>query len=258
MLDLVTNPESIRNYYKKLAPSLVTLLNSDFEIQYVALRCINLIVQKRPTILEKEIRVFFCKFNDPVYVKLEKLDIIIRLADHKNIESILQQLKDYATEIDVDFVKKSIQAIGCCAIKLERSVDRCVQTLSELVALSKDNTRGERTNYHVQEVLIAMREIFRKYPNRFELMIKDIFEAVDNLDDPEAKAAFVWILGEYSEKIEDSVYQLQMLASGFKEEPMKVQLQLLTAAVKVFLKKPEEGEGIITCLLYTSPSPRDS
>ena len=42
---------------KKLAPPLVTLLSSEPEVQYVALRNINLIVQKRPDILKHEMKV---------------------------------------------------------------------------------------------------------------------------------------------------------------------------------------------------------
>ena len=38
-----------QNLVKKLAPPLVTLLSSEPEVQYVALRNINLIVQKRYT-----------------------------------------------------------------------------------------------------------------------------------------------------------------------------------------------------------------
>lgn len=41
---------------KKLAPPLVTLLSSEPEVQYVALRNINLIVQKRPDILKHEMK----------------------------------------------------------------------------------------------------------------------------------------------------------------------------------------------------------
>lgn len=37
----------VQNLSKKLAPPLVTLLSAEPEIQYVALRNINLIVQKR-------------------------------------------------------------------------------------------------------------------------------------------------------------------------------------------------------------------
>ena len=44
---------------KKLAPPLVTLLGSEPEIQYVALRNINLVVQKYPNILSHEVKVGF-------------------------------------------------------------------------------------------------------------------------------------------------------------------------------------------------------
>jgi len=33
-------------------------------------------------------KVFFVKYNDPIYVKLEKLDIMIRLASHSNIAQV--------------------------------------------------------------------------------------------------------------------------------------------------------------------------
>lgn len=99
-------------------------------------------------------KVFFVKYNDPIYVKLEKLDIMIRLASQANIAQVtnpplsggrgfpqvtrvaqtrtsdrltvcclsvqvLAELKEYATEVDVDFVRKAVRAIGRCAIKVE-------------------------------------------------------------------------------------------------------------------------------------------
>lgn len=143
----------------------------------------------RPEILKQEIKVFFVKYNDPIYVKLEKLDIMIRLASQANIAQVLTvktpklnyirvillysgilplcvwggggggtysgaaliewhstlkiefyryshvpvrwgdglicvtqvlaELKEYATEVDVDFVRKAVRAIGRCAIKVE-------------------------------------------------------------------------------------------------------------------------------------------
>jgi hypothetical protein len=76
-MDAIDNQESLKNLYKKMAPPLVTLLSAEPEIQYVALRNINLIVQRRPLILANEIKVFFCKYNDPIYVKMEKLEIMV-------------------------------------------------------------------------------------------------------------------------------------------------------------------------------------
>ena len=119
-MDLITSQDTLKVLYKKMAPPLVTLLSSEPEIQYVSLRNINLIVQKRPTILAHEIKVFFCKYNDPIYVKMEKLEIMIKLASDRNVDQVLMELKEYATEVDVEFVRRSVRAIGRCAIKLER------------------------------------------------------------------------------------------------------------------------------------------
>jgi len=66
----------------------VTLLQKQPEIQYVALRNINLVIQKRPKVLQYEMKVFFCKYNDPIYVKMEKLEIMIMLVSERTIEQV--------------------------------------------------------------------------------------------------------------------------------------------------------------------------
>jgi len=45
-------------------------------------------------VLKNEMKVFFVKYNDPIYVKLEKLDIMIRLTNHSNIAQVLAELKE--------------------------------------------------------------------------------------------------------------------------------------------------------------------
>ena len=215
-MDLITSQDTLKALYKKMAPPLVTLLSSEPEIQYVALRNINLIVQKRPTILAHEIKVFFCKYNDPIYVKMEKLEIMIKLASERNVDQarmhihtctytryslyshashsshtlltytplattvcqvlnpnpnpnpypnptptphqVLMELKEYSTEVDVEFVRRAVRAIGRCAIKLERAAERCINVLLELIQT--------KVNYVVQEAVIVIKDIFRKFPNR--------------------------------------------------------------------------------------------
>ena len=34
------------------------------------------------------LQVFFCKYNDPIYVKMEKLEIMIKLASERNIDQV--------------------------------------------------------------------------------------------------------------------------------------------------------------------------
>lgn len=56
---------------------------------------VDFIQFSRPEILKQELKVFFVKYNDPVYVKLEKLDIMIRLTNQANIAQVLAELKEY-------------------------------------------------------------------------------------------------------------------------------------------------------------------
>ncbi|XP_011494231.1 PREDICTED: AP-1 complex subunit beta-1 isoform X2 [Ceratosolen solmsi marchali] len=235
---------------KKLAPPLVTLLSSEPEVQYVALRNINLIVQKRPDILKHEMKVFFVKYNDPIYVKLEKLDIMIRLASQTNIAQVLSELKEYATEVDVDFVRKAVRAIGRCAIKVEPSAERCVSTLLELIQT--------KVNYVVQEAIVVIKDIFRKYPNKYESIISTLCENLDTLDEPEARASMIWIIGEYAERIDNADELLESFLEGFHDENTQVQLQLLTAIVKLFLKRPTDTQELVQQVLSLATQDSDN
>ncbi|CAB9518648.1 AP-1 complex subunit beta-1 [Seminavis robusta] len=244
------NSDVIRALTRKLAPPLVTLLNSEPEIQYVALRNINLIVQKRPTILEQEIKVFFCKYNDPIYVKMEKLEIIIKLVSEKNIDQVLLELKEYATEVDVDFVRKAVSAIGRCAVKLERAAERCIGVLLELIQT--------KVNYVVQESVIVIKDIFRRYPNRYESIIATLCDNLDTLDEPLAKASMIWIIGEYAERIDNADELLDTFLETFEEEDPAVQLQLLSATVKCFLKNPEDTQDMVQRVLDLATEESDN
>ena len=55
----------------------------------------------------------------------------------------------YATEVDVDFVRKSVRAIGRCAIKVEPAAERCVSTLLDLIQT--------KVNYVVQEAIVVIK-----------------------------------------------------------------------------------------------------
>jgi AP-1 complex subunit beta-1 len=250
-MEFIKNENEIRQLSKKMAAPLVTLLSTEPEIQYVALRNIDIIVQKYPKVLDRDIKMFFCKYNDPIYVKLEKLEIMIKLAVEDNIDAVLMEFKEYATEIDVEFVRRSVRAIGRCAIKLERAAQRCIDVLLDLIKT--------KVNYVVQEAIIVIKDIFRKYPNRYEKIIGQLCENLDTLDEPEAKAAMIWIIGEYASRIEGADELLEVFVDTFYDETPQVQLQLLTATMKLFLTSPTpHTKELVTQVLTLSTEESDN
>lgn len=210
-------------------------------MQYVALRNILLIIQRRPAVLRNDVKVFFCKYNDPIYVKLSKLEIIYRLADRSNVAQVLAELQEYASEVDVDFVRKAVRAIGRVAIKISSAADQCIEVLLELVST--------KISYVVQEAVVVIKDVFRKYPNQYEGIIATLCEHLDALDTPEAKAAMIWIVGQYADRIENSDELLEDFLRTFLEEPAEVQLALLTATVKLFIKRPTAGQDLVPKVL---------
>lgn len=66
---------------------------------------------------------------------------------------MLLEFKEYATEVDVEFVRKAVRAIGYCAISIQSAAERCINVLLELIQT--------KVNYVVQESVIVIRDIFR-------------------------------------------------------------------------------------------------
>jgi len=241
LMNYMSNPEIMETLCKRISASLITLLSSGYEVQYIALRNILLIIQRRPAVLKNQVKVFFCKYNDPIYVKLAKLEIIYRLANDSNYQQVLAELAEYATEVDVDFVRKAVRSIGRLAIKIPLASDQCITVLLELVAT--------KISYVVQEAIVVIKDIFRKYPNQYEGIIGSLCQNLDALDTPEAKASMIWIIGQYADRIENSDELLEDFVFTFLEEPVEVQLALLTATIKLFLKRPTAGAELVPKIL---------
>jgi AP-2 complex subunit beta-1 len=94
LMNYIDDQKAISSLCHKLSPPLVTLLSKGPEIQYLALRNAILILQRRPEVLRNDIRVFFCKYNDPIYVKVTKLELIFMLASEQNISEVLTELRE--------------------------------------------------------------------------------------------------------------------------------------------------------------------
>ena len=108
------------------------------------------------------------------------------------------------------------------------------------------------------EAIIVMRDIFRRYPNKYEHVIGTLCDNLDTLDNSEAKASMVWIIGEYAERIDNAADLLDGFLEGFSEEGQTVQLQLLTATVKLFLKRPQVAQEMVKRVLALVTHESDS
>ena len=110
----------------------------------------------------------------------------------------------------------------------------------------------------MQEAVIIAKNIFRRFPTKYERLISFLVDKLEHYTEPEPKAAIIWIIGEYADKIENSETMIEQLTEVFLEEPDPVKLSLLTATVKLYLKKPDESEELIHKVLNLATDQADS
>ncbi len=111
--------------------------------------------------------------------------------------------------------------------------------------------------------------ILRKFENMVEVILPQLPSDFESLVDPSGKAALIWILGEYGEvyctpltppltthtlssmqSLPNTPYILEEVVNGISEESSSdVKLQLLSAVVKMFFKRPPECQDILGRLL---------
>ncbi|RQM11304.1 hypothetical protein DD237_000772 [Peronospora effusa] len=181
---------------------------------------------------------------------MEMLESIICIVSQRNIEQVLLEFKEYATEVDVEFVHRSVRAIGRCAVKLERAAEKCINVLLALIQT--------KVNYILLEAIVVIKDIFRKYPNHYESIIATLCENLDTLDESEAKASMIWIIGEYAERIDNADELLESFMDSCDDETAQVQLQLLTATVKLFSKRPNETQEMFQKVFHKATENSDS
>jgi len=68
----------------------------------------------------------------------------------------------------------------------------------------------------------------------------------------------IWIIGEYAERIDNADELLESFLEGFADENSQVQLQLLTAIVKLFLKRPTETQELVQQVLSLATQDSDN
>ena len=218
-----------------------SLLAKPSETQFLVLRNVILLLLGKKNLVQFDIEMFYCRFDDPIYVKDTKLEIIYLLANEENIELVLDELEEYATEVDVAMARKAIRAFGNLAVKLENAADRCVEVLCDLFSTG--------ITYIVQEAAVVVKNIVRRYPNRYNYAVDELTKYCKVFDEPDAKVSMIWMVGQFCKTIPNPKKHLSQLMASFTEDPIEVQLAVLTAVTKYYLVFPLDGEELLLDVL---------
>lgn len=61
---------------------------------------------------------FYCRQNEPSYIKMIKLDILSAIADETNAYEITTELTEYVGDIDEPLGRAAVKAVGRIALEV--------------------------------------------------------------------------------------------------------------------------------------------
>ncbi|NWR22083.1 AP3B1 protein, partial [Emberiza fucata] len=195
-----------------VSKSLVRLLRSNREVQYIVLQNIATMSIQRKGVFEPYLKSFYVRSTDPTMIKT---------------------LKTYVKSQDKQFAAATIQAIGRCATNITEVTDTC---LNGLVCLLSN-----RDEIVVAESVVVIKKLLQTQPAHHGEIIKHMAKLLDNITVPVARASILWLIGEYCERVPKIAPDvLRKTAKSFTNEDNLVKLQILNLGAKLYLTNSKQ------------------
>ncbi|XP_070706571.1 AP-3 complex subunit beta-1 isoform X1 [Pempheris klunzingeri] len=242
---------SVAQLYWHLAPkhevsivtkSLVRLLRSHREVQYIVLQNIATMSIQRKGMFEPFLKSFYVRSTDATHIKTLKLEILTNLANEANISTILREFQTYVKSQDKAFAAATIQAIGRCATNISEVTDTCLNGLVLLLS-NRDETV-------VAESVVVIKKLLQTQPTQHSEIIKHMAKLFDNITVPMARASILWLMGEYCERVPKIAPDvLRKMAKTFTAEEDIVKLQVVNLAAKLYLTNSKQTKLLTQYIL---------
>eukprot|EP00796_Vickermania_ingenoplastis_P006622 gene6622-4742_t len=232
------NATLLNRLSSRVSTAVLTLTKGDPETQYVVFKNIQALLVIFPALLRQNLDAFYVRFHDPQYVKREKLRLLLKLVTPATAEAVVKELHEYSGEVDFLFLEDVVMATASLAIKIQSVAEQCARLLLRML---------HRHRALLSNVVIASKNILRKYPQLLILntLIQHHGVKVAEVGDVEARTALIWMLGEYCDHVKDGRQILLGMVDDMLEQEQPVQLALLTAIVKVFVRDGNQNADVL-------------
>lgn len=235
-LAFMTN-EQAEHVKRKIGGAMTTLVSiSEPEVQYTVLRNCRIVHGSHPDIFPGCVKSFFCRYNEPLYVKAEKLEMLVQLFDGRDKELVIDELVDYARDVDVGFAKKAVQSLAKVATNgAEKLVAERLQSLLEAGVMA-------------EQIAVVIDRLYDRKPALYSAALPVICSL--HMSDADAKIAQLHMMSRANNVNNES---LEEYVENFALEPDSVRSALLDT-VFVLLAKHDSLRGIFEKIAASSDS----
>ncbi|XP_062999539.1 AP-4 complex subunit beta-1 isoform X2 [Elgaria multicarinata webbii] len=221
-------------------PLLAACTSESRELCFTALCHVRQILDSLPGHFSTHYKKFFCSYSEPHYIKCQKMEVLCKLVNDENVQQVLEELRDYCTDVSTELAQGAIFAIGNIA---RTYTEQCVGILTELLKLKQE---------HITSAVVQVfRDLVWLCPQCTESVSQALSGCEETIQDSEGKQALIWLLGVHGERVPSAPYILEDFVENVKSEAFSVvKVELLTALVRLFIARPAECQDMLGRLLY--------
>lgn len=225
---------------KATASALIDLVSkeSDNNVKLIVLSRLDALRARHEHVIDPLVMDLLRVLSSPdMDVKKKALAIALEMVSSRNIEEVVLLLKkelmktvDGAGGFDknIEYRQLLIQSIHTCAIKFSEVAANVVHVLMEFL--------GDSSNPSAVDVISFVREVVEKFPDLRSSILEKLLRTFAEIKSGKVFRGALWIVGEYSESIEDVLEAFRQIRKVVGEVP-------ILAAEERLLEQAESADG---------------
>ena len=235
-------PHLTEEIFQRSLDSLLGVISSgNVEMMTLILEYLTENMQVVSIFLKSHYKSFFCRHKDPVYLKKQKIKLLVNLVSDENKKAILEEINMNCCDKSSEVSLFAIEALGTITEIFPEITESCMKMFKKLL---ESNTEHLVSNtLHVLVNLCVDKK-------HFETLTDQICGISRNVNDEKGKCAALNLIGQYCRETPDSIYIIEDFVENFQDEhSFCVKSQLLLSTLQLFCEKPVEVQSILGELL---------
>lgn len=242
----------------RVLPKFVTHIHAASpELQFCLLKHLIVLARRFPTVFKPHIPHFFVNFSDVPCVARTKFELLEIITDATFAREVIETTARYVLLEKPFTIQPGIKLMRDLALRLPASIQVIIQKMRLFFDMKR--------HHLINECLVVLPDMMRRLP----LSLPDFIGLLPSEPPSElsgaALGAYAWILGEYGDRVTDSVYCLEHLMlkcwgaqdSGKKEgglpsahdDQSMMKICLMTSLAKLLFITPGEARPVLAKVL---------
>ena len=219
---------------------LSTLGGDNNELIYAVLIYVENVLSEFTFHLKLNYKSFFCRHNEPTFVKRQRIKILPQLICKENMSDVLNELIMTCKDRDSDVSHMSIQALGRVATldKVDDGmIEKCLDTLLYLMTPTADHV--------LSEVLHVLQSIYLTDEGHVSRLCY-VMTVCDYLQlDLKGKCAYFTLLSRLGEHIESAPYIMETQVNELSvDSGVPLLSALLSCYIRLLVLRPAEMQDV--------------